>query len=199
MSECCRGSEGLLRWGHCTRQHTEEGTRKKIYEQWWPRRHESREQAKRESLGSSCTRMKAHLIEYFTDADRSNEENGGLAWLHAFTAKLSGHQPHIFCKEHALAPFCFLHCFLFTLSTALVCEAKLLIKHQIKRKHIRKAFFIPACEQSWHFTYIHNTDQLKGFTGQIGSLQAIRFHNRFFAKSISQERMDCRYLSSKTN
>lgn len=78
-------------------------------------------------------------------------------------------------------------------------KPKPLIKHQIKGTHIRKAFFIAAFEQSWHFTYIPNTDQLKGFTGQICSPQAIRIRYGFFTKSISRDRMDCRYLNSKTN
>lgn len=63
--------------------------------------------------------------------------------------------------------FFFLQCFLFTLTVLQLVKPKPLIEHQIKRACIRKAFFIPAFEQSWHFTYIHNTDQLKGFTGQI--------------------------------
>lgn len=54
---------------------------------------------------------------------------------------------------NALVSLCFLHYFLFTLSTAFVCEAKTsdkapdLLKTK-KKRHITKAFFIPAFEQS---------------------------------------------------
>lgn len=96
------------------------GNQKKIQRMVTQKTWKQREEANRELLGSSCIWMKAHFI----DANRPNEENGGLAWLRALATKLSRHQTHTFCKEHALAPFFFLHCFLFTLSTALVCEAK---------------------------------------------------------------------------
>lgn len=138
---------------------------RKKYKQWktW----KQREKANRELLRSSRTWMKAHFIEHFTHADRPNEEDGALAWLHTLTTELSGYQIHIFAENMLWLLFVF---YTVSCSPSLLLwfvKLKPLIKHQIKRMHIRKAFFIPAFEQSQHFTYFRYVNQLKGFTGQI--------------------------------
>lgn len=66
-----------------------------------------REKKTRESVGSFCMWMKTHLTENFTNAGRPTEQNGMLVWLHTLSTKLSRHQTHAICKEHALAPIFF--------------------------------------------------------------------------------------------
>lgn len=179
MTEGGRGDEAP-KWqrGHCTRWHTGEGTENKYT------RNSDPEDTKTERKG------RQRIVGLLVDMDESSFHRILLGILYFRCRQTTGRQQ---CAKLTTYPYCptpgislkhfaknilwFLFVF-YTISSSIslllwLVKPKPLIKHQIKKMHITKAFFIPEFEQSWHFTYIHNTHQLKGFTGQTCCPRAI--------------------------
>lgn len=178
-SECGRGDEGMRQRGRCTRWHAGGGTRKKYTRNGDP------EDTKVERKG------KQRIVGLPVDMDEGSL-HGILLCIHYFRcrqttwrqqyAKLTT-RPHRQILQASASHFLQRTCFgsslfstLFPLHS-LCCfglwSQNLWWSTRLKKRHITKAFFIPAFEQSWHFTYIRNTHQLKGFTRQTYSPWAI--------------------------